>query len=103
MPKPRYSADDPREWLNRARSSLAHARQAGSDVDFEDLCYSAQQAAEKAIKGVLVRLKHPFPFTHNLDRLLNLIKQAGLPVAVAVVRWSEGIGGGAPQDAGTPS
>ena len=36
----------------------------------------AQQAAEKAIKAALVAEQRPFPFIHDLPRLLNL-----LPVA----------------------
>jgi HEPN domain-containing protein len=46
--------DDPREWLARAKSSLCLA---GMDVDgvlYEDLCYQAQQAAEKGIKAVFI-------------------------------------------------
>jgi len=46
----RYPPDDPRERLNRARSSLAQAKVEHPDVYFEDLCFNAQQAAEKAIK-----------------------------------------------------
>lgn len=50
----RFPPDDPREWLNRARSSLAHARAAPTEVYLEDLCFDAQQAAEKAIKAVMI-------------------------------------------------
>jgi hypothetical protein len=39
--------DDPREWLNRARSNLALAKKTARDVYLEDLCFDAQQAAEK--------------------------------------------------------
>jgi len=39
-------------WLVRARSSLEIAKARNSDlIYYEDLCYQAQQAAEKAIKG----------------------------------------------------
>lgn len=48
MPHERYDADDPREWLNGAESSLAQARSGEPDVYLEDLCFCAQQAAEKA-------------------------------------------------------
>ena len=76
MTRLHYSADDPREWLNRARSALAHAQQSLSQVDFEGLCCSVQQAAEIAIKEVFVKRKQAFPFTHNPDRLLSLLRQA---------------------------
>lgn len=47
----RFPPDDPREWLNRARSNLAKAKGAYAihEVYLEDLCFDAQQAAEKAI------------------------------------------------------
>ena len=50
----RYSPDDPREWLNRARSNLALAKNRIPDAYLEDLCFEAQQAAEKAIKAILI-------------------------------------------------
>jgi len=52
----RFPPDDPREWLNRARSNLAQAKGGGrlTEVYREDLCFNAQQAAEKAIKAVSI-------------------------------------------------
>ena len=50
----RFPSDDPREWLNRARSNLARARDRAAEVYLEDLCFDAQQAAEKAIKAVMI-------------------------------------------------
>jgi hypothetical protein len=42
----RLPPDDPREWLNRARSSLTKARQGAAfpEIYLEDLCFDAQQA-----------------------------------------------------------
>jgi HEPN domain-containing protein len=75
----RYAADDPREWLNRARSNLAKARIASqSDVVYlEDLCFDAQQAAEKAIKAVLIARQVEFPYVHDLAELLDLVERSG--------------------------
>ena len=53
-PRERFPPDDPREWLNRARSNLAKAKTRIVDVYWEDLCFDAQQAAEKAIKALLI-------------------------------------------------
>jgi HEPN domain-containing protein len=39
----------------------------------EDLCFHAQQAAEKSIKAVLRAHGIPFPKTHNLDIILDLL------------------------------
>ena len=72
------SPDNPDEWLHRARSSLALARQKTPDVLYEDLCYQAQQAAEKALKGVLVAGKIPYPYTHDINALLSVLEQNGI-------------------------
>lgn len=61
-----FPPDDPREWLNRARSNLARARSETEDVYLEDLCFDAQQAAEKALKAVLIHSKVRFPHVHDL-------------------------------------
>ena len=37
-PPERYPPDDPREWLNRARSNLAMAKSRGEGAYLEDLC-----------------------------------------------------------------
>jgi len=56
MSAERFPPNDSREWLNHARSNLIQARGGGqlSGVYLEDLCSNAQQAAEKAIKAVLI-------------------------------------------------
>jgi HEPN domain-containing protein len=76
-PRERYPPDDPREWMNRARSNLTLARSAVAGVDLEDLCFEAQQAAEKSIKAVLIDRGIEFPFIHDLLRLLRLLEEAG--------------------------
>jgi HEPN domain-containing protein len=73
----RHAPDDPREWLNRAISNLAIAQTVHEDVYYEDLCFNAQQAAEKALKSVLLHLNVRFPFVHDLSALLTLIEQSG--------------------------
>jgi HEPN domain-containing protein len=86
MPVERFSPDDPREWLNRARSNLARARSGATipEVYLEDLCFDAQQAAEKAIKAVLIHLDVSFPYVHDLAQLLTLVKQVGWEVPASV-------------------
>ncbi len=37
------------------------------------ICFLAQQAGEKALKAILVFLEIPFPYTHDLDRIRELI------------------------------
>jgi len=72
--------DDPEEWLNRAKSNLIRARQNHPDVYLEDLCFDAQQAAEKAIKAILIHLNVDFPYTHDLMTLLTRVAEAGKSV-----------------------
>ena len=71
--------DNPKDWLARARSNLLLAgsgRQSG--VFLEDLCFEAQQAAEKALKAVCVFYKIEFPKTHSLVTLTGLLEQSGV-------------------------
>jgi len=79
MPQ-RLDPTDPREWLNRSRSSLQHARSLGPGVYLEDLCFDAQQAAEKAIKALFVHRQTRFPYIHNLENLLALLSEEGLSI-----------------------
>ena len=76
----RYPPDDPREWLNRARSDLALARTERPDVYLEDLCFHAQQAVEKAVKALLIARQVDFPYTHDIAQLLTLLENAGQPL-----------------------
>ena len=61
-PPERFPPDNPREWLNRARSNLARAEVLAPGSYLEDLCFDAQQAAEKAIKAVMIRRDINFPY-----------------------------------------
>lgn len=80
MARKRRLPNDPREWLNRSSSNLAQAKQLGPDIYLEDLCFDAQQAAEKAIKAVFIRRGVSFPHVHDLARLLTLLQQSGLKI-----------------------
>ncbi len=80
MSEKRFPPDDPREWLNRARSNLLRARSKTEGVYLEDLCFDAQQAAEKAIKAVLIHRHVRFPYVHDLTELLTLMERAGQTV-----------------------
>lgn len=76
MQPERYPPDDPREWLNRARSNLIQAGGLRAGVYLEDLCFQAQQAVEKAFKALLLHRNARFPYTHDLAELINLLDQA---------------------------
>lgn len=80
MTRKRLPPDDPREWLNRARGNLVRAESCIPGAYLEDLCFDAQQAAEKAIKAVFVCLGERFPFIHDLDELLGKLERNGLKI-----------------------
>ena len=75
-----FPPTDPREWLRRARSNLAHSRAEAEEIDPAELCFDAQQAAEKAIKAVFIHRGEAFPFTHDLEALIRLLKANGQKV-----------------------
>ncbi len=63
-------------WLVKARGDLLAAETlAAPEVAQRDIAiYHCQQAAEKAIKGLLVYRELPFQKTHDLERLLELAR-----------------------------
>lgn len=77
-----YHPTDPEAWLARARSNLriAELGNAQPGVFLEDLCFEAQQAAEKALKAVCVCHGVDFPKTHSVVVLGDLLEQGGLRI-----------------------
>ncbi|MGA2076123.1 MAG: HEPN domain-containing protein [Terriglobia bacterium] len=69
----------PLEWLRRARSNLAIARQPRIDeIYWEDLCFEVQQAAEKALKAVMLAKRIKFRPVHNLSEHLTRLEEGGV-------------------------
>jgi|SRR3989304_5090665 len=78
MPPKTDPTGQPKEWLRRAKGNLARAKQPKPKEAFwEDLCFDAQQAAEKAVKAVLRFHLIDFPKTHDLRQLLTLLDSEG--------------------------
>ncbi len=62
------------DWLRRARSDLSLAAiPLPQGVLYNELCFHAQQAAEKAIKAVLVHCGIEFRKAHDIDYLMTLL------------------------------
>lgn len=82
----RSKPGSPEEWLAHAESDLNLARlgKGRDDVLPEQVCFHAQQAAEKALKAVLRRRKIEFPFIHDMEALLEIMTQSGLVVPADV-------------------
>lgn len=71
----------PRDWLRRARSSIAYARISNpNEVCWEEPCFQAQQAAEKAIKGMMLYFNVRFPYVHDLGLLLDKFEKCGITI-----------------------
>ena len=68
-------------WLKRAKGNLLRAKVPTPKGTFrEDDCFDLQQAAEKAVKAVLIHLHVAFPRIHDLDELFALVERAGSPI-----------------------
>jgi HEPN domain-containing protein len=71
-----------------AQSDLRLARLALGDASIrrEQVCFHIQQAAEKAIKAVLVSRGIDFPLTHDIEQLLEVAESSGLPLPEDVLQ-----------------
>jgi HEPN domain-containing protein len=68
------------EWIKRAKGSLKIPKAfinitADNEFYYEDLCYQAQQAVEKAFKGFLIYFGVEPEFTHNIEALLEELEK----------------------------
>ena len=90
-----YGVDerDSTTWLRYAEEDLSAAEQMVGRRGFAPRwgCFLAQQAAEKAVKAVLVEEETPFPATHDLERLRDLLptERAVARIEVDLARLSE--------------
>ncbi|TGM01495.1 HEPN domain-containing protein [Leptospira jelokensis] len=61
----------PGTWLMHAKSDLALAKLGDkNDILLNQLCFHAQQVAEKSLKAVLIKENVEFLFTHNIKTLI---------------------------------
>jgi len=68
------------EWIKRAKGSLKIPKAfvnitTDNDFYYEDLCYQAQQAVEKALKGFLIYFEFEPEFTHNIETLMEELEK----------------------------
>ncbi len=78
-------------WLGRASSDLAIASKLLIDQAYDEAwaaAFHGQQAAEKAIKAILVSRGTDFPKTHDLARLVALLPGAqAAPASPDDLEW----------------
>lgn len=64
------------EWIRKAEAGFCSAcreRAVKPEPNLDLVCFLAQQCAEKYLKARLMEAERPFPRTHDLGFLLNLI------------------------------
>jgi HEPN domain-containing protein len=67
----------------QARRDIGHASRAMAQGDHDWACLAAQQAAEKALKAVLLVAGRPALPQHNLNRIFDALVGAGVADAQA--------------------
>lgn len=74
-------------WFAIARRDLDSAKRllAGDPPYHDTAAYHCQQSAEKAIKALLTAAKVPFPKTHDLTALINLMEGTDADAS----KWAE--------------
>lgn len=79
--KPEESGS-PQSWIKYAKSNLRLADKGGQvkGVLYEDLCFNAQQAAEKALKALCLHKEIDFPKTHSIVRLMDILEENGVNI-----------------------
>ena len=65
-------------WLRQARSDLDAARCMAAEAFHAQACYLAGQAAEKALKALLVAAGITPPYSHSLERFVEMLQTQGL-------------------------
>jgi HEPN domain-containing protein len=68
-------------WLRQAHSDLAMAAYASEGGFHAQACYHCSQAAEKALKAMLLALDQEPERTHSIERLLGALERLGLETA----------------------
>jgi len=75
----------PEEWIVRAKSNLALAKQPKQeDILWEEYCFQAHQAVEKALKAVYQRRGLLFKYVHDIEQLAKGLEQGGVKVPTEV-------------------
>ncbi len=65
-----------KEWIKKAEKDVGTAKRESevkTDTNWDAVCFHAQQAVEKYLKGILQENGIPFSKTHDLTILLELI------------------------------
>jgi HEPN domain-containing protein len=70
------------EWVAKAENDLkcaAYTLRLGKDCPADTVCFHAQQVVEKYFKALLTGLQIPFPMTHDLRKLGDILPESVSP------------------------
>jgi len=67
--------DEVLDWLAEARADLRHAEASTRIGDYNWACFAAQQAAEKALKALILHVLGEYPRGHDLVRLYRRVRE----------------------------
>jgi HEPN domain-containing protein len=67
----RYPIEELKRWLKQAKHDLEAAKIDLKNRFFADACYSAEQAAQKALKGYLYFRGSPLVWKHSIKELVT--------------------------------
>lgn len=73
----RYQREEMYDWLDRARKDMTIVTSKDRSIDPDPRCYSAQAAAEKVLKALLVAHGQPVQAEHDLGRLAEEVRNTG--------------------------
>lgn len=71
-------------WLEEAKADLGHARKSVDVGDYNWACFASHQAAEKALKALILHVVGEYPRGHDLVRLYSRVRglvELGLSLA----------------------
>ena len=96
MPGSTGEAGTPADWMTHARSNLARARAPKpAEVLWEDVCFDAEQAAEKAIKALLLHKGIAIPEdirkADDLTDYATAARYPGFPRGIAETDFREAL------------
>ena len=68
-------------WMRQAQNDLEAARFTAAQGFHAQACFLAGQAAEKALKALLLASGLTPPYSHSLERLVEMLQSQGLETA----------------------
>ena len=79
------------DWLREAEDDLSAAKDLLRLGRYSKACFFAQQAAEKALKALLIKRAGVFETTHSVLRLLEVLSEHGLEVPSELFEKAEAL------------